>query len=147
MPTYLVDTNVLVYLYDAKRPEKRLRAEQALNTLKQYRTACLSAQSLAEFASVALRKLDPPLTPTQVFEQVSLLAETWPVLPLTSQIILEATRGVRDHRLAYYDAQIWASARLNQIPIILSEDFQDGQTLEGVRFVNPFTEDFLVAEL
>jgi predicted nucleic acid-binding protein len=48
--------------------------------------------------------------------------------------------------LAYLDAQIWASAQLNQIPVIFSEDFQDGQILEGVRFVNPFKKGFDVAE-
>ncbi len=35
-----------------------------------------------------------------------------------------------------------AAARLNQIPIVFSEDFQDGQTLEDVRFVNPFAGMF-----
>ena len=29
-------------------------------------------------------------------------------------IVLEALRGVRDHQISYYDAQIWASARLNR---------------------------------
>jgi len=72
--------------------------------------------------------------------------DAWPVLHLTPQITLEASRGVRDHRLAYYDAQIWACARLNQIPVVLSEDFQDGSTLEGVRFVNPFGEGFTIEE-
>lgn len=51
------------------------------------------------------------------------------------------------NHLAYYDAQIWACARLNHIPVVLSEDFQDGQTLEGVRFVDPFAEDFVVERL
>jgi len=64
------------------------------------------------------------------------------VLPLTEQVALEATRGVRDHHLSYYDAQIWAAARLNQIPVIFSEDFQDGVMLEGIRFVNPFAPRF-----
>jgi predicted nucleic acid-binding protein len=32
--------------------------------------------------------------------------------------------------------------RLNQIPVIFSEDFQDGQVLEGVRFANPFAKSF-----
>lgn len=49
---------------------------------------------------------------------------------------------MRDHQLAFYDAQIWAAARLNQIPAVFSEDFQDGRTLEGVQFVNPFSETF-----
>lgn len=33
-------------------------------------------------------------------------------------------------------------ARLNQIPLVLSEDFQDGLALDGVRFVNPFARSF-----
>jgi predicted nucleic acid-binding protein len=57
-------------------------------------------------------------------------------------IVLEAGRGARDHGLAYYDAQIWAAARLNQVTTVFSEDFSDGQTLEGVRFVNPFASGF-----
>jgi predicted nucleic acid-binding protein len=55
---------------------------------------------------------------------------------------LEAARGVHDHRLAYYDSQMWASGRLNQIPVIFSEDLQAGQILEGVHFANPFTATF-----
>jgi predicted nucleic acid-binding protein len=45
---------------------------------------------------------------------------------------------------AEYDAQIWATARLNQVPVVFSEDFRDGTTLEGVRFVNPFSSEFLL---
>jgi len=37
-----------------------------------------------------------------------------------------------------WDAQIWAAARLNQIPVVVSEDFNSGSMTEGVRFVNPF---------
>jgi predicted nucleic acid-binding protein len=71
-----------------------------------------------------------------------MLASSWTILALTPQIILEAVCGMRDHGLSYCDSQVWATLRLNQIPMVLSEDFQDGQILEGVRFVNPFTMDF-----
>jgi predicted nucleic acid-binding protein len=57
-------------------------------------------------------------------------------------IVLEAARGSRDHNLAYYDAQIWAVARFNQLQAVFSEDFQDGMVLEGVRFANPFGPGF-----
>jgi predicted nucleic acid-binding protein len=60
-------------------------------------------------------------------------------------IVLEAIRGVRDHKPSYYNAQIWAAARLNQIPIVFSEDFHHG-VLEGVRLVNPFSADFKIEE-
>lgn len=142
MPSILIDTNLLVYLYDPNSPEKQKRAELVLDHLQRLGTGCLSAQNLAEFVSAATRKLDPPLTPAQAYEQVSLLAETWQVFNLTPMIVLEAARGARDHGLAYYDAQVWAAARLNQVTTIFSEDFSVGQTLEGVRFANPFAPGF-----
>ena len=142
MPLILVDTNVLVYFYDQNSPEKQARASQVLNRLREAGLGRLSTQALAEFINAAMRKLDPPLTAAQAMEQASLFAGSWVVLDLTPQIVLEAARGVRDHGLSYYDSQVWASARLNQIPIIFSEDFQDGQFLEGVRFVNPFAGIF-----
>jgi predicted nucleic acid-binding protein len=40
--------------------------------------------------------------------------------------------------MPFWDAQIWATAKLNQIPQVLSEDFQHGRAVEGVEFVNPF---------
>jgi predicted nucleic acid-binding protein len=142
MPPILVDTNVLLYFYDSNSPTKQARAGLILELLYQLGVCRLSAQNLAEFISSVMRKLDPPLTAAQAYEQASLLAESWIIFDLTSQIVLEAARGVRDHGLSYYDALVWAAARLNQVQVIFSEDFQDGQILEGVRFVNPFSAQF-----
>jgi predicted nucleic acid-binding protein len=86
--------------------------------------------------------LSPKLTPSQALQQIDLFIRIWPVYDLTSMIVLEAGRGVRDHQFSYYDAQIWATARLNQVPIILSEDFSAGSIIEGVRFVDPFSPGF-----
>jgi len=142
MPPILVDTNVLVYFYDQNSPKKQARAGLVLDTLQQTGLGRLSTQTLAEFVNAAMRKLDPPLAAAQALEQVSLFAASWQVFDLTPPIVLEAARGVRDHGLSYYDAQIWACARLNQVPVIFSEDFQDGQILEGVRFADPFAAGF-----
>ncbi|MBM3130676.1 MAG: PIN domain-containing protein [Chloroflexi bacterium] len=73
---------------------------------------------------------------------VSNYVSAWTVFDMTAAIVLEATRGVRDHQFSFWDAQIWASARMNQIPLVLSEDFQDGANIEGVRFRNPFAPEF-----
>ena len=104
----------------------------------------LSAQSLAEFFHATTRGARPLLTVEQATQQVEWLAHAWPVLDITLLVVLEAARGVRDHKLAYWDAQLWATARLNQIPAIFSEDFNIGAVLEGVRFVNPFSADFVL---
>ncbi len=61
-------------------------------------------------------------------------------------MVREAARGVRDHQFAYYDAQMWAMAKLNQIPLVFTQDIPSALSLEGVRYVNPFAEDFVLEE-
>jgi predicted nucleic acid-binding protein len=46
--------------------------------------------------------------------------------------------AVGEHRLAFRDAMLWATARRTGVRILISEDFQDGRILDGVRFVGPF---------
>jgi predicted nucleic acid-binding protein len=142
MPPILIDTNLLVYLYDTGSPSKAAQARRVLDHLELTRSGRLSVQCLAEFLHVSTRKLDPPLSRDEALNQASLFTRIWPVFDLTPLIVLEAARGARDHDLPYYDAQIWAAARLNQVTTLFSEDFSDGQVLEGVRFVNPFSPDF-----
>ena len=38
--------------------------------------------------------------------------------------------------------QIWATARLNQVPTIFTEDFTNGRRVEGVQFLNPLLPAF-----
>jgi predicted nucleic acid-binding protein len=144
MPAILIDTNLLIYLYDPNQPDKQKQSERVLEQLELTRSGRLSVQALAEFFSVATRKLSPSLTSAEALDQVTLFTRLWPVFDLTSMIVMEAGRGVRDHKLSYYDAQVWATARLNQVPVVFSEDFRDGSILEGIRFVNPFSPEFLL---
>lgn len=142
MALALIDTNVLVYAVDPTSPEKQQRALELLERLESVGNGRLSVQCLAEFFSATTRKLQPPLTANESAAQLDNLARAFPVLDLTAMIVLEAARGARDRSLSYYDAQIWASARLNQIPVVFSEDFADRSVIEGVRFVNPFADGF-----
>ena len=142
MAPILIDTNLLIYLFDQNQPDRQSRAVDVLDRLELMGTGRLSVQNLAEFFSVSTRKLTPPLNSEEALEQVNLFTRIWPVFDLTPLIVIEAARGVRDYQMSYYDAQIWATARLNQIPTIFSEDFNTGATLEGVRFINPFAAEF-----
>lgn len=144
MAQILIDTNVLVYTFDPRDIERQEKAITLLLKLEENAAGCLSVQCLAEFINAVVAKRR--LSIGEAIQQAERWQSAFPVFNLTPQIVLEAARGVRDHRLAYYDAQIWAAARLNQVQIVLSEDFQDGQMLEGVRFANPFGESFVVEE-
>lgn len=143
----LVDTNVLVYTYATGEPEKRGRALTTLDRLVIDGRGKISTQVLGELFRVITQRLRPPRTPVDAAEDVVTLARAWPTLPVTPLVVLEAVRGARDHGLNYWDAQLWATARLNQIPLVLSEDFTHGQVLEGVRFLNPFSPSFELATL
>ncbi len=136
----LLDTNVIVYFYDPREPHKQTLARTLLAVLQERTLACLSVQVLAEFGHLAPRKL--VMSQSDIYLQGTALMRAGPVFDLTPAVVAEAARGVRDHSLAYYDAQIWATAKLNQIPVLFSEDFNSGSALEGVRFVNPFATNF-----
>jgi predicted nucleic acid-binding protein len=141
-----VDTNVLVYAYDRSEPQKQRRALEVLDLLATSGVGTISTQVLAEFFVAVTHKIAAPLSVDEAYERVKNYLQSWAVLDLTGMVVLEAARGVRDHQFSFWDAQIWATARLNQIPVVFSEDFNTGAVIEGIRFVNPFAEDFQIEE-
>ncbi len=137
----LLDTNILVNAYDRSESKKQAIAINLMDRLVAGSAGVLSAQVLAEFFITTTRMLPVPLTVEQAIESISNYISSWTILDTTSLVVLEAARGVRDHQFSYFDAQIWAVARLNQIPVIFSEDFNE-LDIEGVQFVNPFSPEF-----
>ena len=51
---------------------------------------------------------------------------------------IRALGAIQRNGLSFWDALIWAAAVENGIPVIYTEDYQDGREVEGARFVNPF---------
>ena len=145
MDQVLIDTNILVYAHEPSEGEKYDRALRTVDTLLSSGLGRLSAQILGEFLSATMRGRRPILTGHDAVRQATLLAEAFPVFDLTGLIVLEAGRGVREHRLSYFDAQIWATARLNQVTTIFTEDFTNERRLEGVQFLNPLLPKFDLA--
>ena len=56
--------------------------------------------------------------------------------------MLDACRATNLYSLAIWDALIWSTAKHHEVPYVLTEDFNHGAHLEGVRFLNPFAPDF-----
>ena len=137
-----VDTNVLVYAYDRSEPDKQRRALEVLNHLALTSAGAISTQVLAEFFVAVTREIPVPLSASEAYQRIENYLRSWVVLDVTSLIVLEAARGVGEYQFNFWDAQIWATARLNQIPVVFSEDFNVGQVTEGVQFVNPFADGF-----
>jgi predicted nucleic acid-binding protein len=145
MGEVLIDTNILIYAHQPAEAVKYDRALRTIDTLMASGLGRLSAQILGEFLSATTRGRRPILTIHDALRQATLLADALPVFDQTGLIVLEAGRGVREHQLSYFDAQIWATARLNQVPTVFTEDFTNGRRLEGVQFLNPLIPKFDLA--
>src|SRR5262249_17034296 len=130
------DTNVLVYATATVSDVRVSRARDLLARAMQVTNAVFVLQSLAEFSSVAVRKAGIPV------ENVARIVKEWcAVLPGQSAAESDLHLGleaVRAHRLAFWDAILWASAQRAGVRQLLTEDFQDGFVLGNVTFINPF---------
>jgi len=146
MAAVLADTNLLVYAHDSSDPVKQSTAIRVLAHLHSTGIGRLSSQILAEFFAASTSGRKPLLRAVKAAQQLDNLVLSWIVFDITPLIVLEAVRGVRNHKFSYWDSQLWATARLNQIPTIFTEDFNVGSTIEGVRFISPFSADFQIMD-
>ena len=141
-----VDTSVLVYAYDLSEPRKQERAVFILDSLASAETGVVSTQVLSEFYVTVTAKIAKPLSLSDAMSRIEHHLQIWTVLSISTLIVVEAIRGVRQHHLNFWDAQVWATARMNQVLVVFSEDFAERPLLEGVRFVNPFDANFKMSD-
>ena len=130
-----IDTNILVYADDNAAPIKQGLAAELIAEHRRGRTGVVSLQVLQEYFVVATRKLG--VDPQTARRKVELLAEFDVVTPEVPDI-LAAIDLHRLHEFSFWDALILRSAKLGGCAVLLSEDFQDGLRIEGLRIVNPF---------
>jgi len=132
-----IDTNVLVYAYDADAGEKHEAAKHRLADLWDGEIGALSIQVLQEFYVTATRKLPKPIT-RRVAREVIETYEAWtPHRPVVADLAAASELEER-HRLAFWDALVVISAQRSGCTTLLSEDLQSGQRFGPVTVVNPF---------
>lgn len=127
------DTNVLVYCMVDEADPRSGQAEKLLES-----GGVLSVQILNEFTAVARRKLQ--MSWTDVAEAVEAFLVLCPD-PLSITLDTHHTaRGIAErHGYNIYDALVVAAAIEARCSILYSEDFQDGQVIDGGLTVrNPF---------
>jgi len=133
------DTNVLIYAVDR---DGSLRHQQAVALLERAMRSgnCLQTlQSFSEFYNVLTRKLRIAAERAEAF--VAAWRGIFPVEAVTLVDLDHAMRAVREYQLSFWDALLWATVRRAGVAVLVSEDFQDGRVIEGVRFANPFVPE------
>ena len=133
--TFAVDSNLLIYAIDADTPDKQVVAADIMIRGAE-QGLVLPAQVLGEFLAVMRRKF-----PAAV-ESATMQAKHWSTLhnpvPTAAGHLFEAAHMAQRHRLQFWDSVILAVSRHASARILLSEDMQDGLTINGTTVVNPF---------
>lgn len=130
-----LDTNVLVYLFDASAPAKRRRAREVVQ--READTAVVSTQVLQELYVTVTRKLGRPLPEAEAEAAVRDLA-SFEVVATDPDLVLRAIARSRQDRLSLWDALVVEAALGSGCDRLLSEDLQDGHQYGPLRVENPF---------
>ncbi len=97
----------------------------------------VSGQVLSEFYVNVTQKLKPGLDRHVARGDVAALTEWQPVA--IDHHVFEHAWHIQDrYGLSFWDALIVGAARVSGCPYLLTEEFQDGQELAGVRVISPF---------
>ena len=130
-----LDTNILVYSVDLDAGNKHDKAIALFEQLTPS-NCVLSLQSLCEFYSAVTRKKLMPAD--DAMAQIDDWQQLFPVVSAKPATLTRAFAAVTRHQLSFWDALLWATIREAGIAILLSEDFQHEQHLDGVQIINPF---------
>jgi predicted nucleic acid-binding protein len=134
-PDFL-DTNVIVYAYDAGAPAKQRVAQEMVRRAVAGEFV-ISAQVLAEFAATLLHKVVPVVSAENVVALLDVLAPIKLIAP-DGDTVRRAVEARAKYGLHFYDSMIIAAAERAGSERIWSEDLNAGQTYFGIEVSNPF---------
>jgi predicted nucleic acid-binding protein len=137
----LIDTNILVYRYDPRFPEKQRIATELLRRGIAEDSIRVPHQAVVEFVAVVTRPLlagRPLLPPEEARREAEEFLSQFALLYPTEGVLRLALRAAAAYSLSWFDAHLWAYAEHYGLDEILSEDFQHERLYGSVRTINPF---------
>jgi predicted nucleic acid-binding protein len=130
-----LDTNILIYSCDQFEKSKMQKSRLVLEHANNKYFPVISTQVMQEFYVVATKKLhaDPVITKNilKQFENVEVVI-THP------ELIYDAIDCSVMNRLSFWDALIIVAAESAKCKEIWTEDLNTGQSIRGIKIINPF---------
>jgi predicted nucleic acid-binding protein len=121
-----VDSNVFLNLYST---DEEIKREKAIAALERYHCVT-STQALNELCNVCTKKWKLPIE--DIEKAIDEIGEACMVYPLTPETIKQALQLHRRYSYSFYDSLMLSSALSCGCNLLLSEDMQDGQVIEGL---------------
>jgi predicted nucleic acid-binding protein len=134
--TAFTDTNVLVYAATASGAKSAV-AQKLVRDLVLHKALRTSTQVFQEFYVTVTRKIEISLNG----EQAIRFLDAWSVCPVFTPdypAVREAAQLSARSAISFWDSLILVAARRSGAALVYTEDLQHGQTIAGLRIVNPF---------
>lgn len=134
-----IDTNVFIYRLENLDTRKSAIAEEIIREGIETGNACVSFQVVAETLNTVLRKAEIPLDSHSAHDYLQLVLAPLCRIPATMDLYHRALEIQGRYRYGFYDALIIAAALSEGCSRLYTEDMQDGQHIDGLTIVNPFS--------
>jgi len=140
VPKIFLDTNLLVCTLDKNDAEKQKKARAVVKNVVEREIPVISTQVLQEFYSAATTKLKvDKILAKNILHGLGNM-ET---VPIDLSLIEQGVDISILTQISFWDGLILAAAEQANCDMVFSEDLNAGQTIRGVRIVNPFKIDSL----
>lgn len=136
---FFLDTNILVYSFDAANLEKRWMSHQLLAAALTSQRGAISTQVVQEFLSISLRRFARPILVADVREYLDTvlapLCLHFPSVAFYAQaLVVQVETGY-----SWYDSLIVTAALELGCSTLFTEDMQNGRAIRGLVIRNPFS--------
>ncbi|MBI4210566.1 MAG: PIN domain-containing protein [Candidatus Diapherotrites archaeon] len=134
---FLVDSNILVYAFDASESGKYTTAAAFLENAVKLRTGFLSVQNLSEFHTAVTTKIEKKLNKEESLATVRGFAESFGIIKYDEKTIFEAVNLELLYKIPYWDALIAATMIENNIKVIYTENEKGFRRIPWLKVINP----------
>ncbi|HTQ83185.1 MAG TPA: PIN domain-containing protein [Pseudolabrys sp.] len=134
MTRVALDSNILIYAELEPDSEKGARSADLI--LRAARDGVVPAQVLGEYLRFVQRRV--PAAFEQAIRQTAIYQGAFLTPPTTDVILNKACELAGAHRLHLWDCVVCAASAAAGARVLMTEDMQDGQMIEGLRLINPF---------
>jgi predicted nucleic acid-binding protein len=129
-----LDSNILIYAELEPDSEKGKRSADLI--LRAARDGVIPVQVLGEYLRFVQRRV--PAAFADALRQTSIFQAAFLTPPTTAAILDRASELARAHHMQLWDGVVCAASADAGAKILLTEDMQDGRTIDGLRLINPF---------
>lgn len=131
-----VDTNVWLYAFISSQDKEKSHTAREFIQTKQA-DLVISVQVVSEVCANLIKKAD--YAESEIRAVIDSFYANYPVVDLGRFLFLRASELRERYSFSFWDSTIVAAALHEQVPVLLSEDLQDGLLVDDcTTIMNPF---------